>query len=72
MGCGWWCRVIRECNCRLLDALGLITVASRCSWVASGPSGGAVFLGNATADCQTPYNGGLQGGPGLRLVVPCH
>ena len=21
MGCDWWCRVIGECNCRLLDAL---------------------------------------------------
>ena len=21
LGCDWWCRVIRECNCRLLDAL---------------------------------------------------
>ena len=31
-----------------------------------------MLLGNATADCQTPYNGGLQDGPGLRLVVPCY
>ena len=74
MGCDWWCRVIGECNCRLLDALSrwaqgghglrlvvpcywgmqlqiarrLITVGSRWSWVAIG---GAVLVGNATADC---------------------
>ena len=44
MGCEWWCRVIGECNCRLLDA----TVVSSWAWVASG---GAVLLGNATGDC---------------------
>ena len=30
-------------------------VAARWSWVAIG-----VLLGKATADCQTPYNGGLN------------
>ena len=41
-----------------------ITVVSRWSWVASG---GAVLLGNVTADadCQTLYNGGLK------VVIGC-
>ena len=46
LGSDWCCRVIGECNCRLLDALK--TVGARWRWVAFGA---AVLLGNATADC---------------------
>ena len=42
---------------QLQIARRLVTVDSRWSWVAMG---GAVLLGNATADCQTPYNGGFK------------
>ena len=35
----------------------LITVGARWRWVAIDT---AVLLGNATADCQTPYNGELK------------
>ena len=42
---------------QLQIARRLIMVAARWSWVAIG---GAVLLGNASADCQTPYNGGFQ------------
>ena len=46
MGREWWPCVIGERKCRLLDAQngGL-----KWSWVASG---GAMLLGNATADCS--------------------
>ena len=58
MGCEWLRCVIGECNCRLLDALSRwaqgghgLRVVAPCywgrQWVASG---GAVSLGNATAD----------------------
>ena len=55
LGSDWCCRVIGECNCRF--ARRLITVGARWRWVAIGA---AVLLGNVTADCQTPYNGGCK------------
>ena len=42
---------------QLQIARRLIMVAARWSWVAIG---GGVLLGKATADCQTPYNGGFK------------
>ena len=32
MDCDWWCRLIGECNCRLLDDNGGLKVVMGCDW----------------------------------------
>ena len=51
----------------------LVTVGARWRWVAIGD---AVLLGNATADCLTPDNGGCKVTPGsvwcCRVIGECN